>query len=373
MRVVDIKNLDLSILPTKYDEQYRSFDIYKYFEKEYSFENNKNIEVSKYKYLENKNFYNIYFINGNINLNGLDKLFELGSSNKFESINSLYLLNKYLRTTTIKLSIKEKLDKPLNIINIFEGEKKFHAQTLHIIFKNNCSLVETFHAEDLKDSFININREYELCKNTVVDISKIQTLNNASLITNYRTNIGENSFLKLVNLEYKADLSLNIFDSQLKLENASLEIEGVCKIKNNQKAGNIAFIEHFEKNTKSDIKIKHLLDETSHALFDVTSKVNNSAIFSKAFQNSQTILLSDDARINANPRLEIYVDELEASHGASSGTLNEAELYYLCSRGISKEKAKEMIIDSIELKIINGIQTEDIKKYIHDIKRINHV
>lgn len=184
------------------------------------------------------------------------------------------------------------------------------------------------------------------------------------VITNYKTCLQKDSKLNLVNLEYKANLSLNIFDSKLENQNSILNIDGIVKNKGEQRSGNIAFIEHLAKNTTSDIKIKHLLDEKAHCLFDISSTVQNSATYSKAFQNSQTIILSDDAKINANPRLQIYVDELEAAHGASCGTLNEDELYYLCSRGISKQKAKEMIIDSIELKVIKQIELKAIRRYI---------
>ena len=66
--------------------------------------------------------------------------------------------------------------------------------------------------------------------------------------------------------------------------------------------------------------------------------------FQKAFQNCNTILLSDDATIFAQPHLEIYIDELEASHGTTTGTLNKEQLLYLQSRGISKDKAYDMLL-----------------------------
>lgn len=373
MRVLDIKNLNHSILPTKYDEQYRSFDLTKLYEQEFNFFYEKKFQKENYQHLENDNFYNIFYFNNKLYLNGLDDFFELETKEFNKSKNSLYSLNSYVEKKTSTLIIKKQLDKPLNIINIFEERNSFFYQNLNVVFEKDTFLIETFFNKNLEESLLSINREYEIKKDIQVNISKIQLLDTASIITNYLTKIEENSTLEMINLEYESNLSLNIFDSKLQYKNSSLNINGVVKIKNKQKVGNIVFIEHLEKETKSDINIKHLLDNKSHALFDVTSTVQNSASFSQAFQNSQTVLLSNEARINANPRLEIYIDELQASHGASTGTLNEDELYYLCSRGISKQKAKKMIIDSIELQVIKKIDIKNIRRYIRVLKRISHV
>ena len=98
------------------------------------------------------------------------------------------------------------------------------------------------------------------------------------------------------------------------------------------------------------------------------------AIFSsKAFQNCNTILLSDDATIFAQPHLEILIDELEASHGTTTGTLNKEQLLYLQSRGISKNEAYEMLLSAFENKIVDNIKDEIIKEFIKTYKREKYV
>lgn len=375
MKIVEINNLDKTILPTKKVEEFRHFDIYSIFEKDLDFKIEENIDIKEFEYLKNDYFYNIYFVNNKLLIEDetLKEAINIQEEDFEESFNKLYKLNSYFSHKTLTLKLLKPLDKPLNIINIFKAENSFIAQSLNIeIFANNY-IIETFENQDLKQSVLNLNRKYELKENITANISRIQTLNNASIITNIKTVLKENSTLNFVSLDYKATLALNIFDSKLESKNSSLNIDAIVKNFNEEKSANIAFIEHLEESTISDIKIKHLLDKKAQALFDISSTVQNSAKFAKAFQNSQTILLSDEAKINANPRLQIYVDELEASHGASCGTLNEDELYYLCSRGISKNKAKQMIIESIELKVIRKIDIKAIRRYIKDIKRINHV
>ncbi|WP_419782435.1 SufD family Fe-S cluster assembly protein [Malaciobacter marinus] len=374
MKVVEIENLNLDILPTKKVEEFRSFNIYPIFEKDLDFNLEKDIDLNQYSYLKDEHFYNIFLVNNELVFeNELNKFLEV-SYEKFEdSVNKLYTLNSYINKEALNLTINEKLDKPLNIISIFQGNNKFFTNSLNINIKADVDILETFHNDLSKDFLISANRKYTVLEDVKANIAKVQTLQNGNIITNYKTDLKSNAILNLVNLEYKADLALNIFDSKLENENAILNIDGIVKNKAKQRSGNIAFIEHIAKSTTSDIKIKHLLDENAHCLFDISSTVQNSALYSKAFQNSQTIILSDDAKINANPRLQIYIDELEAAHGASCGTLNEDELYYLCSRGISKAKAREMIIDSIELQVIREIELKAIRRYIKNLKRINHV
>ncbi|AXX86564.1 [Fe-S] cluster assembly scaffold SufBCD, SufD protein [Malaciobacter marinus] len=374
MKVVEIENLNLDILPTKKVEEFRSFNIYPIFEKDLDFNLEKDIDLNQYSYLKDEHFYNIFLVDNELVFeNELNKFLEV-SYEKFEdSVNKLYTLNSYINKEALNLTINEKLDKPLNIISIFQGNNKFFTNSLNINIKADVDILETFHNDLSKDFLISANRKYTVLEDIKANIAKVQTLQNGNIITNYKTDLKSNAILNLVNLEYKADLALNIFDSKLENENAVLNIDGIVKNKAKQRSGNIAFIEHIAKSTTSDIKIKHLLDENAHCLFDISSTVQNSALYSKAFQNSQTIILSDDAKINANPRLQIYIDELEAAHGASCGTLNEDELYYLCSRGISKAKAREMIIDSIELQVIREIELKAIRRYIKNLKRINHV
>ncbi|RXJ87266.1 SufD family Fe-S cluster assembly protein [Arcobacter sp. CECT 8985] len=375
MKIVDIKNLDINILPTKKVEEYRSFNVYPYFEKDFDFNVNENIDLSKYEYLKDEHFYNIFFVNNKIILDDdIKDCIEI-SQDSFEnsSANSLYTLNSYLEKDTTTLKIKKECSKPLNIINIFEGDNKFFTSSLNIEVEVNCDILETFHNELNSNYFISANRKYLIKEQIKANIAKIQTLNGAEIIFNYKTVLGKSAVLNLVNLEYKANLALNIFDSKLENKDATFNFDSIIKNNQKQKSANIMFVEHIAKSTISDVKIKHLLNDQAHSLFNVNSKVQNSAVFSKAFQNSQTILLSDDARVNANPRLEIFIDELEAAHGATCGTLDQDQLYYLCSRGISEAKAKEMIIDSIELKVIRKIELKAIRRYIKNLKRLNHV
>ena len=78
----------------------------------------------------------------------------------------------------------------------------------------------------------------------------------------------------------------------------------------------------------------------------------------EAFQENHNILLSDTARVNTKPRLEIYADDVKCSHGATVGKLNEDEQFYMRSRGIPEDEAKVLQMISFVAPILETIPEE---------------
>ena len=78
----------------------------------------------------------------------------------------------------------------------------------------------------------------------------------------------------------------------------------------------------------------------------------------EAYQENHNILLSDDAKVDTKPQLEIYADDVKCSHGATIGRLNEEEQFYMRSRGISLEDAKVLQMISFIAPVLENIQDE---------------
>ena len=79
----------------------------------------------------------------------------------------------------------------------------------------------------------------------------------------------------------------------------------------------------------------------------------------EAYQENHNILLSDDARVDTKPQLEIYADDVKCSHGATIGRLNEEEQFYMRSRGITLEDAKVLQMISFLAPVFENIQDTD--------------
>ena len=89
------------------------------------------------------------------------------------------------------------------------------------------------------------------------------------------------------------------------------------------KRGTVSQIVHVGEHSTSKQEAKNILDGEARGIFDALIRVEHSAKFTKAEQNSKAILLHEKAYMASKPQLEIYIDELEASHGATTGQLDK--------------------------------------------------
>lgn len=103
-------------------------------------------------------------------------------------------------------------------------------------------------------------------------------------------------------------------------------------------------VEHQAAHTHSEMLYKGILDKKSKAVFNGRLLVEKDAQKIVAHQANHNILLSPHAEMNSKPELEIYADDVKCKHGATTGQLDEEALFYLRSRGISKEVAREMLL-----------------------------
>ena len=213
---------------------------------------------------------------------------------------------------------------------------------------------------DVIDTPLEFIRELKVNNNATLNYIKVGKSEDESRIK-YTNTIGENATLNIYYFECKS--SVNTVETKLKFKNSSLNINGLIDLQNRSKVVYDVKTNH-QNESFSDIKFKNLLGGKSSTKLSMFSIVEETAAFSKAFQNSQTILLSDDSFIAVTPHLEILIDELEASHGATCGDLDQQSIYYLKSRGIKEEDAKVILLDALRNEVYANLNNEDLSEYI---------
>ncbi len=102
--------------------------------------------------------------------------------------------------------------------------------------------------------------------------------------------------------------------------------------------------DHVAPNTLSDLLYKGALDGASRAVFRGIIRVRPGAQQTDAYQTNRNLVLSEEARADSLPNLEIEADDVRCSHGATIGQLDEDHLFYLVSRGIPPEKAERLVV-----------------------------
>ena len=144
------------------------------------------------------------------------------------------------------------------------------------------------------------------------------------------------------------DLQHHIHWVDFKGENAEYQSGSINKAAGQSHISDIVVVNHFHKNNRSEVTHRSLADESAQIFNNAKALVAQGADGSEIEQDLKNILLSNDAKIASKPELEVYADEVIAAHGSTIGTLDEEALFYLQSRGIPADAAREMMMVSFE-------------------------
>jgi len=170
-------------------------------------------------------------------------------------------------------------------------------------------------------------------------------------------------------LEYKSfDFGAGVGVQQMRIvldERAVADISHLLYAEGNARRGTVSQIIHRGKYSTSKQIAKNILQGDARGIFDALIRVDHSAKYTKAHQNSKAILLNNGAYMASKPQLEIYIDELEASHGSTTGQLDARQLFYLRSRGIDIDEARKMLILAFANEIIDTISEHNLREQIH--------
>lgn len=276
-----------------------------------------------------------------VNLNNNELIID---KNTNEPIILIHNLSKYGEDKSLKIKVKE--DIKASVLEVFlDGNEVY----------------------DFK-------REFEVEENAHLEYLKYQDINeNSSLNLDTNITLKQDANINITNLELGFGKTQNSFNTNLNNENSNLSIFGLVKLFEKTNSSSVFNTVHNAKNSSSNISYKHSLHDASRATYEAKSIVNENALYSKVIQNSNTILLSDDAVIFTRPHLEINIDELEASHGATTGSLDKEQLLYLQSRGIPQNKAYNMLLKAFENEVYDNIKDIKIKEFIENFKRSDYV
>lgn len=127
---------------------------------------------------------------------------------------------------------------------------------------------------------------------------------------------------------------------------------------------NHTYIEHAQPNCESNEFFKGILDGAATAVFNGKVKVHRIAQKTNAYQSNKNVLLSDGARINTKPELEIYADDVKCSHGATSGFIDQDAIFYLRSRGLTLERARAVLLFAFAGEILAMIKAPGLRAEI---------
>lgn len=147
-------------------------------------------------------------------------------------------------------------------------------------------------------------------------------------------------------------------------------LDGLVLIDGEQIADTHSLMDHRFSFAKSHQLHKVVVNGSAHSIFNGKIFVRRDAQKIDSFQENRNLLLSRDGLVNTIPQLEIFADDVLCSHGATIGQLDPEEVFYLQSRGMTEEKAKEVLTYAYALETIENIEVESVHKLlIEEVKR----
>ncbi len=278
---------------------------------------------------------------------------------------ALYYLSHLMAKKAIVIHCGK--DCSFEIEHIFSTKEHLINYRVVLVVEPNvhAQVYESFMGEAV-DSLVLSGYDIFVERDASLHLIKSHTLNDAHYtpIFTSRYRVDENATMKLSSFDFSFAKGLNIFKAYLE-KDAAFDAAHLLYVDNSAKYGIVSEIEHQGRSSHSNQKAKSILDNSAKGIFDALIRVNNSAKWTKAHQNSKAILLHSGAYMTSKPQLEIYIDDLEASHGSTTGQLDERQLFYLRSRGINEEDARKMLILAFANEIVSTVEDKELAGRIY--------
>jgi len=238
--------------------------------------------------------------------------------------------------------------------------KRFHM----VLADNGCEVTVIEDYVSLQDEayFTNAVTEFVLADHARVHHIRVQREGaKAFHIGSCAATLSRSSNYQSVSIAMGARLSR--YNLNIKMaEGSECSADGLALISARQLADTHTLIDHAQPHGTSRQLHKCIVGGGAHAVFNGKIMVRHGAIKTDSEQSSKTLLLTDKAHVDTKPQLEIFNDDVKCTHGATIGQLDNEEVFYLRSRGVSEEQARNMLTYAFGAEVIERIPVVSLKR-----------
>lgn len=262
---------------------------------------------------------------------------------------------------TITIPKETKLDEPIEISFAAEGGTAIFPHILIIAEAGSkATILETYGGTG--KSFTNAVVQIMVEDNANLTHYRVQKESaEAFHVGTTEVSIGRGSLYNSTNINLGGALSRHDIDVKFTEEGGEAFVDGLYMLNGSQHADTHSIIDHLVPNCTSHQNYKGVLNDKSRAVFNGKVFVRENAHGTDAQQSNKNLLLSNEARVDTKPQLEIFNDDVKCSHGATVGQLEEEELFYLLTRGLPENLARNLLTYGFAEEIISKIGIETIK------------
>jgi Fe-S cluster assembly protein SufD len=258
------------------------------------------------------------------------------------------------------------VNQPIHVTYISDepGDDAVSFPRLLLVAEENssASLIESFSSLSTSTYFNNAVAEVVLGDGARLEHVRIQQESPNSLhVGNTAAELGRNSSYDSTAITLGGKLSRHDVSVVLDHEGAECWVDGLYVVGSEQHADTHSVIDHKRAHCTSHQLYKGILDGNGRAVFNGKIFVREGAQKTDAMQTNKNLLLSDRARVDTKPQLEIYADDVKCAHGAAVGQINEDELFYLLTRGINPTVGRNLLTYGFAEEVIGKIKVDSIR------------
>jgi len=264
------------------------------------------------------------------------------------------------------------VDKPIEILYITTDENgtSFSQNRNLIIVEQNAEvqIVERHQNLGGAENFTNFVSEVFAARDARVSYYKVQNdILEASLVDNTHIKQEAGSNVHVGTYSFGGKLVRNNLHFYSGGDHAESHMDGITIIGDGQTVDHHTLVDHQEPNCYSRELYKGIYLGKSHGVFNGKVLVRQKAQKTNAFQQNDNILLSDKAKVDTKPQLEIFADDVRCSHGCTIGQLDKNALFYLRSRGIPKREAEGLMTYAFASDALEYVKIPQLEKRLNRV------
>lgn len=229
-------------------------------------------------------------------------------------------------------------------------------------------IIEMHHNLSTQKVLTNVVTEIFVDKNAILDYYKIQNDSlTSSMIDNTYISQEGNSNASVHTFSFGGELTRNNLNFYHHGERLESTLKGVTILSGTQHVDNYTLVNHAEPNCESHQDYKAILSDNSAGVFNGKIMVEKIAQKTNAYQQNDTILLSEKATINTKPQLEIFADDVKCSHGCTVGELDKDALFYLQTRGIPKKEGEALLTYAFANTVLESVRIPALEDRVSEM------
>jgi Fe-S cluster assembly protein SufD len=262
------------------------------------------------------------------------------------------------------------LETPLHVINLVAADDNLLVQPrLLLVVEDGAQfkMVQTARALGDGKTFTNVVTEAYVGRGAHVDIYEVQEDDaEASQVTNLQAYQEDDSVFRTSAFTFGGDVIRNNLNVLPNGNHCESHLYGLFLGHGASHIDSHTFVDHAQPDCFSNELYKGILDDQSTGVFNGKVLVRQDAQRINAYQSNKSIVLTETAQMYSKPELEIYADDVQCSHGATSGQLDEEGIFYLRSRGLSEERARAIMLMAFARDVVDTINIEPLRALVDE-------